>query len=110
MGILLDALDLMMRGDQSPKQRADVVAAILDNQLLNFFDGYMVITPSKKGIGFGCIGLAEHRPEHGQNAYYVQHGASGPITFWHAANLRYASYAEIKEAGLLGVGCKTPPL
>jgi hypothetical protein len=103
MGALIRALDLAMLAGQSVKQRKALVACLLENKGNPMFDGYMVVCPN------GSLGLANLRAEIGYDSYYVHYGAAGPIRYWQAEHLRFASAAEIEEAGLAGVGCKAPP-
>jgi hypothetical protein len=66
------------------------------------FNGYMVYDSIHKRIGLASA--------YNDGVYLVQYGADGPLSTRHASLLRFATAAEVKDAGLDGVGCNPPPV
>lgn len=77
---------------------------MIDNptaHILKFKLGDMVVVPR------GRIGIID---DNANDYFIVKFGAEGPTKKYHAASLRYATRAEINEAGLSGVGHNKPPV
>ena len=66
--------------------------------------GDMVIVRRTGLTGSGRIGLLIKRGDRNE----VQFGASGPVMYYTRRSLRRATRAEIKAAGLSGVGANEP--
>lgn len=66
--------------------------------------GDMVVVRRTGLIGSGRIGLLVRSGDRNE----VQFGASGPVMYYTARSLRRATRAEIKFAGLSGVGANEP--